>query len=218
MTNYIIIDSETTGLKSPITACEIGFIRIDEDLNILEEQVHLTDPLQPIDPGAEAIHGISNAQVAGFPDNATICGMLPQPFVWIGHNASYDQRVLAEHLTFNANLCTLALARRWITGTTNHKLATLQQELGLSSQKSHSALGDCHTTRELLAVILEKSGRTLPALVELESKPKVLPRMPFGMHKGKLFTEIPKSYIRWMTEQTDWHKDILYTINQMKLL
>ena len=218
MNTYLIVDSETTGLASPITACEIAFIQVDENLTVLDEQVHLTDPQQPIDPGAQAIHGISNADVAGFPSNAAICEKMPQPFVWIGHNAPYDMRVLAQHVIFNGSICTLATARRWITGTTNHKLATLQQELGLSTQKSHSALGDCRTTLELLKVILDKSGRTLPALLELESKPKVIPRMSFGMHRGKLFSEIPKSYLRWMSEQKDWHPDILYTINQMKLL
>lgn len=218
MPNYLIVDTETSGLKAPIRACEIAWISVDQDLNVLDEQVHLTDPQIPMDPGAVGIHGITNEQVAGYPDNATICALMPQPFVWCGHNSSYDQRVLSEHVIYNANLCTLALARRWLPHTTNHKLVTLQKELGLSTQKSHSALGDCRTTLELLKVLLNKSGRTLPALVELESKPKLIPRMSFGMHKGKLFSEIPKSYIRWMTEQPDWHPDILYTINQMKLL
>lgn len=218
MTTYLIVDSETSGLAPPIRACELAWIHIDENLNVLDEQVHRTDPQIPMHPGAVEIHGITNEDVAGLPNNAAICALMPQPFVWLGHNSSYDQRVIAEHVTFNGNLCTLALARRWISETSNHKLATLQAELGLSTQKSHSALGDCRTTLELLEVLLDRSGRTLPALIELESRPKVLPKMPFGMHRGKLFSEIPKSYIRWMSEQPDWHPDILYTINQMRLL
>jgi DNA polymerase III epsilon subunit-like protein len=218
MKTYLIVDTETSGLVSPVRACEIAFIKIDENLNTLDEQVYLTDPQITMDPGAVAIHGITNEQVKGFPSNSEICAKMPQPFVWVGHNSSYDQRVIAEHVTFNGNLCTLALARRWISHTTNHKLGTLQKELGLSAQKSHSALGDCRTTKDLLKVLLDKSGRALPALLELESKPKVLPKMPFGMHRGKLFSDIPKSYIRWMTEQEDWHPDILYTLNHLKLL
>ena len=135
MTTYLIVDTETSGLGSVVRACEIAFLRVDENLNILEEQVHLTDPQIVMDPGAVAIHGITNEQVAGFPSNSDICAKMPQPFTWIGHNSSYDQRVIAEHVTFNGNLCTLALARRWLPNTTNHKLATLQKELGLSEQK-----------------------------------------------------------------------------------
>lgn len=216
--HYIVIDSETTGLVSPIRACEIAWIVVDESLTVLDEQRHLTDPQHPIDPGAEAIHGISNAQVAGFPSNAEICAMIPRPLVWIGHNKSYDVRVLGEHLEWSADLCTLALARRWVKNTTNHKLATLQTELKLSDQQSHSALGDCRTTLELLKVITQLSGRTLPQLIELESMPKMLNSMPFGMHKGKLFSEIPKGYRQWMMTQTDWPRDIAYTLERLRLV
>ena len=218
MTTYLIVDTETSGLGSVVRACEIAFLRVDENLNILEEQVHLTDPQIVMDPGAVAIHGITNEQVAGFPSNSDLCAKMPQPFTWIGHNSSYDQRVIAEHVTFNGNLCTLALARRWLPNTTNHKLATLQKELGLSEQKSHSALGDCRTTLELLRVLLDRSGRTLPALVELESKPKMLPKMIFGKYRGKTFDQIPRSYRDWMLAQTDLHKDLRYTLEKLEIL
>jgi DNA polymerase III epsilon subunit-like protein len=218
MTNYIILDTETSGLRSPIKACEIAWIQVDENMNILDEQVHRTDPQMPMEQGAVDIHGITNEAVAGLPSNAEICALVPQPFVWIGHNCSYDMRVTGEHVVFNADVCTLALSRAWIKGTTNHKLATLQQELKLSKQQSHSAMGDCRTTYELLQLILKLSGRTLPALVELESKPKMIQRMPFGMHKGKLFADIPVGYRRWMMEQPDWHKDIKYSLEKMRLV
>ena len=138
--------------------------------------------------------------------------------VWITGNCSYDQRVLGDHLTWSADLCTLALARRWVKNTTNHKLATLQQELKLSEQQSHSALGDCRTTLELLRLITGLSGRTLPELVELEGVPKMLNKMCFGMYKGKTFAEIPKNYRLWMMEQKDWPKDIAYTLERLKLV
>lgn len=218
MTNYIIKDTETSGLKSPIRACEIAWLQVDENMNILDEQVHRTDPQIAMDQGAIDIHGITNEDVAGFPSNAEICARIPQPFVWIGHNCAYDQRVTGEHVIFNADMCTLALSRRWVKGTTNHKLATLQKELRLSEQKSHSALGDCHTAFELLQLILKLSGRTLPELVELESQPKMIQRMPFGMHRGKLFAEIPRDYRIWMMTQDDWHKDIKYTLEKLRLV
>lgn len=218
MNNYCVIDTETTGLAPPIRACEIAWLLIDEDMNLLEENCHLTDPQQAIDPGAEKIHGISWDSVKGFPSNAEICSHIPQPVVWIGHNNSYDVRVIGEHVMFNAELCTLALSRRWVKGTTNHKLGTLQSELGLPEQKLHSALGDCHTTLALLRHISKLSGRNLPQLVDLEREPKMLQTMPFGKHRGKMFHQIPSGYKDWLLDQSDLHKDIRYTLEKTRIL
>lgn len=216
--NILIADTETTGLKKPIKACQIGWIHVDENCNILDAQEHLTDPQAPIDPGATAIHGFTNEQVAGKPSNAEICALMPQPFIWIGHNVQYDQGVIAEHLVFSGEVCTLAASRRWVKGTTNHKLQTLRTELGLSEQKAHSALGDCYTALELLKRILDLSGRDLKGFIELESQPKMLPVMIFGEHRGKSFDKIPPSYIKWLSSLPDLHRDLRYTLDKIQLL
>ena len=217
--NYtVIIDTETTGLVNA-KACEIAWLVIDESYNILDQQVHLTDPEQLIEKGAYAIHGISNDNVKGWPANSTICKLIPRPLVWIGHNAVYDQRVLGSHLEWSADLCTLALARRYIPyGTTNHKLPTLQKELKLTAHVSHRALGDVLTTLELLKLISQLSCKSLPELLELESKPKMIQKMPFGMYKGYNFAEIPKPYRQWMMSQAEWPKDIAYTLERLRLV
>lgn len=218
MVHYTIIDTETTGLVAPIRACEIAWLVVDSGLNVLDQQCHLTDPEQPIAGGAQDIHGISWESVKGLPNNAAICAMLPKPMVWIGHNCSYDQGVIAEHTQFVDDLCTLALSRRWIKGTKNHKLGTLQAELGLPQQKLHSALGDCLTTLELLKIILAKTGKTLEQLIDLERTPKMLHVMPFGMHRGKRFDQIPSGYRNWLLDQSDLSKDIRYTLERTQIL
>lgn len=138
--------------------------------------------------------------------------------VWVTGNCSYDLRVLGPYIEYNGDLCTLALSRRWIKGTTNHKLATLKSELKLSEQTSHSALGDCRTVLELLHIITKLSGRSLSQLIELESAPKMLSVMPFGMHRGKRFDQVPRSYREWLRSKEGLHKDLKYTLDNLRII
>ena len=218
MTVYAIIDTETTGLDPVIKAVEVAWIVIDEDTNVLDEQVHRVNPYRPISEGARAIHGISNEDVALCPTIESVVGLLPQPFVAIGHIVDFDLRVLGPYIEFTGKVCTCALSRKWLKNTTNHKLATLQKELKLSEQLSHSALGDCRTALEVLRIVIKLSGRKLPQLVELESVPKMLQCMPFGMHKGKPFTNVPRPYREWLLKQTDLPKDLRYTLEKLSIL
>jgi exodeoxyribonuclease X len=215
--HYRIIDCETTGLHKA-KACEVAWVAIDENFNILEEQVHRVNPEMPIEEGASAIHGIYNDDVANCPTIDKIMKGFPEKLCFIGHNVRYDQGVLGSVISWNSELCTLALARRWIKDSPNHKLVTLKHHLKLSEQVSHSALGDCHTSLEVLKHVAALAGRNLVQLIELESKPKMLNTIPFGRHKGKLFSDIPKPYRTWLLAQEDLHKDIRYTLERLKIV
>ena len=141
--------------------------------------------------------------------------------VWVTGNCSYDIRVIGEHVMFNGDLCTLALSRRFVKNTTNHKLDTLKVELGLKRKgglASHSALGDCYSTRELLLHVANLTGMNLTQLVELESVPKMLPKMPFGKHRGMAIKDMPKEYRTWLLSLPDLHKDLRYTLEKVKIL
>lgn len=217
-TTYLVLDTETTGLDPVIMPVEVAWIKIDENMNVLDEQVHRVNPLRPIHPGAFAIHGISDQDVALAPLVEVVTGLLPRPFVACGHNIGYDLRVLAPYIEYCGEICTLALSRRWVKQTTNHKLSTLKEELHLSEQASHSALGDCRTVLELLKLISTLSGRTLPQLLELEALPKMIPVMPFGKFRGKRFDQIPYAYRQWLLERPELHKDIKYTLEKLRLI
>lgn len=216
--NYAIVDCETTGLDQPIKAVEVGWIRINKNMEVLDEFVAKINPERNIHPGAEAIHGISLESVKDCPKIEEVIGQLPQPFCFIAHNARFDLGVLSPYIEYHSEICTLALARRWVKGPPNFKLVTLKEYLKLTTQTAHSALGDCRSTLEVLRVCAELSGRDLQGLRELESKPKMLHIMIFGKHKGKAFQDIPKGYLQWLSEQTDLHQDLRYTLNTLKLL
>lgn len=218
MSHYYVLDTETTGLDLPRRAVEVAWLRIDANFEVLDEFVARVNPGRPIHPGAIEIHGITDAMVANCPPIEAVIAGLPKPFVAIGHNVSYDLGVLADHVEYSADVCTLALSRRYVKGTVNHKLPTLKEALGLSKQESHSALGDCHTSLELLRHIAKLIGRNLPEIVELESQPKILNTMPFGMHRGKAFSSVPRDYREWLLAQSELHKDIRYTLEKLRIL
>lgn len=215
MPDYFVIDTETTGLAAPMRAVEVAWLRIDENMEVLEAFVTRVNPGRPIEAGASEIHGIFNHHVDQCPTVDTVVSALPKPFVAIGHNVGYDLRVLGDHIEWSGDICTLALARRWVPDAPNHKLPTLKDHLKLSEQESHSALGDCHTSLEVLRYCANKSGRDLKGLLELERVPKMLPKMPFGMHKGKAFHLVPADYRAWLLSKPDLHKDLEYTLRKL---
>jgi DNA polymerase III epsilon subunit-like protein len=217
MHNIYIIDVETASLHGGVV--ELAYLKVDCELNVLDEFCARVNPERPIDPGAQAVHGIGDADVADCPTLAEVTANFSEPVVWCGHNASFDVRMLTPHITPKQQLCTLALSREFIKGTTNHKLATLKDELKLPEQKSHSALGDVHTTRDLLLLhILPLSGVNLQTLLDRADQPKLLAKMPFGVHKGKIILRVPKDYRNWMLAQSDIPKDLRFTLEKFRNL
>jgi DNA polymerase III epsilon subunit-like protein len=219
MNELFILDTETAGLTGGV--CELAFLRVDFDLNILEEFCVRVNPERPIGEFATGIHGITDADVANCPTLAQVTAGIPsfaEPLIYVGHNCSFDQKMTAPFIRPSKSMCTLALSREYIKGTTNNKLATLQVELGLPVQKSHSALGDVHTTRDLLLHILPIAGVNLQTLLERADKPKLMAKMPFGEHKGITIMRVPRAYRAWMLEQSDIPRDLRYTLEKFRSL
>ena len=219
MSDPFILDTETAGLQGGV--CELAFLRVDYDLNILEEFCVRVNPERPISPQATAIHGISDADVADCPTLAQVTAGIARfvdPVTYIGHNCSFDQRMTDPFIRPLLSMCTLALAREFITGTTNNKLATLQAELGLPVQKSHSALGDVHTTRDLLLHILPIAGVDFRTLLARANKPKLIAKLPYGKYKGITILRVPKDYRDWMLEQSDIPRDVRFTLEKFRNL
>ena len=96
--NFIILDTETTGLCSAARIVEISCI--DRDGNVLVDS--LINPGIPIPADATAIHGISDADVA---DRHSFPALWPS--VWnavrdadcvLIYNAPYDSRLIRQSL------------------------------------------------------------------------------------------------------------------------
>ncbi len=49
-------------------------------------------------------------------------------------------------------------------------------------------------------------------MMDISSKPVLLSRMYFGKHKGQLFRDIPKDYLKWLSGKDDLDEDMLFTV------
>ena len=213
---FVILDTETASLSGGVV--ELAYLVIDAELNVLDEKLFRLNPGRPIEPGAQAIHGISYEEVADCPTLAEIAPTVPMGMQMIAHNAPFDARMAQGELIITRTLCTLDLARTYVKGTTNCKLETLQRELNLPVQKSHSALGDVHTVRDLLAHILPLTGVDLNTLFDRQEKPRILSKMPIGMHKGKPMLQVPKAYRDWLLDQPDLERNLKLTLEKLRNL
>jgi DNA polymerase III epsilon subunit-like protein len=162
MTQLVVIDCESTGLTDPIGVVEFAAIFLSPDLKVTHEYSVLVNPGRLIEPGAEAIHGISDNEVAHAPGLVEALSPLADcPIVAIGHNVAFDLRLVDAHLDIVGNLCTLALSRQYVLDSPNHKLATLKEFCSLPERGSHRALDDAHTSLELLRWISKNTTWTL---------------------------------------------------------
>ena len=211
---YYILDTETASLHGGVV--EIAWLEVDSDLNILAEHCYRVNPERPIESGAQAIHGISDADVADCQTLAEIAKLIPAPIVLIAHNSQFDARMISPAIAVKSQLCTLALSRQYVKGVSRHKLEVLQAELSLPKQTSHTALGDVHTVRDLLLHILPLTGVDLPTLVDRADAPRMLTHMQFGKYAGLPMLQVPRSYRDWLLEQGELDKHLKYTLTRLK--
>lgn len=207
---YKIADVETAGFAGPdeisTGVCEVAWLEIDEELNVLRSFSSLVNPGRQIEEGAREAHGITDAEVAFAPQLKTLYAQHwnDAPTVVIAHNKNFDLKFLSPYIqVLYDSLCTLELARQYFPKAPNHKLGTLADYLGLEKGTAHRAAGDVVTTLNLLRAVVASTGRTLPELIKLGRKPKVLTVMPFGEHKGKAFHDIPAGYLNWILQRKD---------------
>ena len=156
---YVAADVETTGLSvaDGHRVCEFALLRFLRG-TVIDSFVSLVNPLRPIDPGASAVNGITDAMVAGAP---TFADLLPRildfladdPLVF--HNAPFDLSFLRSEARIaggswpgNLVIDTLTLARR--TGRfRSHSLPNICRELGIGST-FHRAEADAWAAGKLL--------------------------------------------------------------------
>lgn len=147
--NYIVIDTETTGLSAQRDhIIEISALKIKNG-EIIENYSSLVNPGIMIPKSSIKIHGITDDMVIDAP---TIDQVLPefidfignQPL--IGHNLSFDLRFINSYLdkNINHNLAdTMLIARKKLGFLPNHKLITLIEYFELGESQEHRSLSDC---------------------------------------------------------------------------
>jgi len=157
---FAVFDLETTGF-SPARhhrVIEIGIVRLDEDLEIVEEWETLINPGRDI--SASGVHGITASDLRDAPTFAELIGDIWHRFegaIPVAHNFSFDKSfILSEFSRAGVEigsfegLCTMQLADR--CGLTNGRLrlTDLCNDLGIQKRPAHSAGNDAWMSSELL--------------------------------------------------------------------
>lgn len=195
-----VADCESTGFPPDAELVEIGWTdlryyptgwQIEAD-----GQSAFVNPGRPIPAAATNVHGITDAMVADgmHPDEARAF-IARGPDYLCAHNADFDSKFLRGHeLPW---LCTLQCSRQTWQGFPNYKNETIREQIGITvGGDAHRAGYDPAVTARILIKLLDLMS--IEQMVKV-SKPSYQPlRMPFGKHAGKLFAEIPESYLHWI--------------------
>ncbi len=160
---YIAFDLETTGLSAEIDrVIEIGAVLFDSQGREIDRFEQLINPCRSVSPGARAVNGIRDEDLALAPVAADV---LPRFLAFveavpsiplIAHNANFDAKFLGREfgragMPTPSRLVhdTLALARRRLPTLGSHRLASLVDHFRLGSEVSHRALGDAMVVKDL---------------------------------------------------------------------
>lgn len=160
----IAFDTESATLLGSPHLVELGAVRVVAG-EVEDHFESLVRPQVPIEPGATAYHGITNDDVRTAPDAAEVLARFSE---WAGdcwlaaHNARADTFLLGfEYVRAGQPappglvLDTLAMARRWLPESPDHKLATLVEFLELECDTSHRALADAVSCWKVYEACLE---------------------------------------------------------------
>lgn len=83
--------------------------------------------------------------------------------------------------------------------------------------KAHDALGDILVLESLFGRLNAKFQKNdelhdpVQEMIRISSNPVLIARMPYGKHKGMLFSEVPQDYLEWLSG-TELDEDMAYTV------
>ena len=174
--NWLILDTETTGLDDQAEACQIGILAPTGEV-ILDTLVR---PKGSIPYDASRIHGITDEMVADAPTFMDIFPRLVETLsntTIVVYNAAYDARILEQSWTARNPSKYLLESElfpggRWIDVMDpyaefwgdwsdwhqSYKWQSLEnacRQQGIAVNGAHSAIGDCRMTLALLRKVAQ---------------------------------------------------------------
>ena len=219
---FIFLDTETTGTGPDDRLCQIAFKpEVGQSVN------GLFNPGMPISIDAMAIHHITNKMVEDKPPfkgseaYERLSKLISDEHnIIVAHNARFDLEMLNQEGVHPPKvICTLKLARYLDSAGVipKYNLQYLRYYLGLEiDAKAHDAFGDILVLESVFKRIYAKfvsNGMRNPVnqMIKVSNNPILIPRMPFGKHKGMLFSEVPQDYLEWLLG-TELDEDMAFTV------
>ena len=154
LSDYVIVDLETTGLNKSDEIVEIGALRVVNHV-ITQSFDILCKPSKHIPIEASLVHNIYDETVSNCPDInygiRSFLAFINDNDILLGHNISaFDIHYLKRdaHSFANKELTnqvydTLFVSRREMKFLGSHSLQTLSAYYGIEYSKAHRALEDC---------------------------------------------------------------------------
>jgi DNA polymerase-3 subunit epsilon len=225
----IYYDTETTGINSKTCrVIELAAYDPASDRSFVE----LINPGMPIPAEAAAIHGITDAMVAGAPSFAEVgqrflefCG---NDALLIAHNNdSFDILFMREEWARSSlewpnwkTLDSLKWARRYRSDLPKHSLQFLREIYKIPENNAHRALDDVVTLYKVFQCMTD--DLPIEKVYELLMTPQTITRMPFGKHMGTPLEQVPKSYYSWLQKSGALDKpssaDLKAALEQLQLI
>jgi DNA polymerase III epsilon subunit-like protein len=218
-THWILLDTETTGLATPIFVVELAAQRMRGWATDGEPFRKVLNQNADIPAEASRVHGYTREilerdgepPVQVYREFADYAGDLPL----VSFNLEYDLdevlkpewRRLRVASIGGEGFCALRLAQRLLDPVPagNCKLQTLRQYYRLPERGAHSALGDVQTVADLFSQVLRPVAEhrgldTWEKLAAYAAEEWYPSRITFGKHKGRLFQEARKDtqFRRWL--------------------
>jgi DNA polymerase-3 subunit epsilon len=211
----VVVDTETTGtIRESDQIIELGVVRFEYDegsgaiARITAVYSGLEDPGRPIPPESTAIHGITDAMVAGKRiDEARVTELLAGAKLVVAHNAAFDRPFLEARMPVFAALpwaCSYAQVPWEQEGFRGTKLEYLGWASGFFFD-AHRSETDCRALLELLRRPLPKSGRiAFKCLLDASAEP-ALRLWATGSPFDSKDVLRERGY-RWDAERRCWHR------------
>lgn len=204
----IYYDTETTGVKpGKDRLVEIAAFDPQENRTFCM----FTNPGCPIPAEASAISHITDEMVKDAPPIqetlASFAEFCTGEVVLIAHNNDAFDKPFLEAEFGRAALPmpkwkfvdSLKWARKYRSDLPKHSLQVLREVYGIAANQAHRALEDVRVLYQVFSRMTDDLD--IKTVLALMSQPVSAERMPFGKHAGKLLTEIPKDYVKWLARE-----------------
>jgi DNA polymerase-3 subunit epsilon len=170
---FIVVDVETTGVSAWYgdRVTEVAAVLVQRG-RVVDAFQSLVNPQRRIPSYITQLTGISNAMVRHAPRFEQIAGDLAAELVgrvFVAHNATFDWNFLSAEYDrlpaarlgaiANARLCTVRLARRFLSHLPRRNLDAVAWHYGVSIEGRHRAAGDARATALVLLGLLRDAER-----------------------------------------------------------
>lgn len=177
ISDYCVVDTETTGLSSYYDEIiEVGILKI-RDGKVVDQYSQLIKPNNAIDDFITYLTGITNKMLVNQPSIKEVEGEILDFLgddIIVGHNTSFDIRFLNasfKETLKNEYMDTMIFSRKIYPQLPHHRLSDLAKFLNLTNSQ-HRALADCTTTYQLYETIkstMDERGLKLSDLWQCHS-------------------------------------------------